>query len=114
MKNTLYIKTTFGTELTVRQLNEAIRLGALLRGGEVHFCGQADTGAELIINCSELSGPFIVKYNDESVEFQFAEADHGMLAYIRLILDADLMFEMTTNPIIQASAEELSFERLGA
>ena len=114
MKNTQYIKKTFGTKLRVRQLNEAIRLGALLRGGEVDFYGQTDTGTELIINCSELSGPFIVKYNDESVEFQFAEADHRMLACIRLILDADLMFEMTTNPIMQTSAEELSFDRLGA
>jgi hypothetical protein len=114
MKNTPYIKKTFGTKLTVRQLNEAVRLGALLLGGEVDFYGQADTGAELIINCSELSGPFIVMNNDESVEFQFAEADHRMLACIRLILDADLMFELTTNHIIQTSADELSFDRIGA
>ena len=114
MKTTPYIKTTFGTMLTVRQLNEAIRLGALLHGGEVDFYGPAGADADLVIKCNELSSPFVVKYGDESVEFQFSETDHRMLACIRLILDADLMFEMTTNPIIQTSAEELSFDRLGA
>lgn len=114
MKNIPYIQTTFGTKLTVRQLNEAIRLGALLYGGEVDFYGPAGADADLIIKCSELTGPFVVKYGDQSVEFQFAQADHEMLTCIRGILDDDLMFEIPKNLKIQASDEDLSLDRLGA
>lgn len=114
MKNTPYIQTTFGTKLTVRQLNEAIRLGALLYGGEVDFYGAAGADADLVIKCSELTGPFVVKYGDQSVEFQFVQADHEMLTCIRVILDDDLMFEMPENLKVQASSENLSLDRLGA
>ena len=114
MNNTPYIKTTFGTKLKVRQLNEAIRLGALLHGGEVDFNGATGADADLVIKCSELSSLFVVKYGDESVEFQFAQADHKMLACIRVILDEDLMFEMPTSLKVQASGEVLSLDRLGA
>lgn len=114
MKNTQYIQTTFGTKLTVRQLNQAIRLGALLYGGEVDFCCPAGADADLVIKCSELTGPFVVKYGDQSVEFQFAQVDQEMLTCIRVILDDDLMFEMPTKLTVQASGEDLSLERLGA
>ena len=114
MKTTPYIKTTFGTMLTVRQLNEAIRLGALLHGGEVDFYGPAGADADLVIKCNELSSPFVVKYGDESVEFQFVQADHEMLTCIRVILDDDLMFEMPENLKVQGSSENLSLDRQGA
>jgi hypothetical protein len=114
MKNTAYIQTAFGTKLTVRQLNQAIRLGALLYGGEVDFYGPAGADADLVIKCSELTGPFVVKYGDQSVEFQFIQADHEMLTCIRVILDDDLMFEMPENLKVQASSENLSLDRLGA
>lgn len=114
MKNIPYIQTTFGTRLTVRQLNEAIRLGALLYGGEVDFYCPAGADADLVIKCTELTGPFVVKYGDQSVEFHFVEADHEMLTFIRVILDDDLMFEMPENLKVQASSEKLSLDRLGA
>jgi hypothetical protein len=114
MKNTPYIQTTFGTKLTVRQLNVAIRLGALLYGGEVYFYGPAGADADLVIKCSELTGLFLVKYGNQCVEFQFAQADYEMLTCIRVILDDDLMFEMPKNLKVQASGEDLSLDRLGA
>ncbi len=114
MKNTPYIQTIFGTKLTVRQLNEAIRLGALLYGGEVDFYCLAGADADLVIKCSELTVPFVVNYGDQSVEFQFLEADHEMLTFIRVILDDDLMFEMPENLKVQASSEKLSLDRIGA
>jgi hypothetical protein len=60
------------------------------------------------------SSTFVVKYGDQSVEFQFVEANHEMLTCIRVILDDDLMFEMPENLKVQASSEKLSLDRLGA
>lgn len=114
MKDIRYITRAFVTKLTPLQLNEAIRLGALLHGGEVEFSGKPGIDARLIIRNSELAHLFIVKYGKNSVEFQFAKADHAMHECIRVILNEHLMFEMPMNLKVQASGEYLSFDRLGA
>lgn len=114
MKDIRYITRAFVTKLTPLQLNEAIRLGALLHGGEVEFSGKPGIDARLIIRCSELAHLFIVKYGKNSVEFQFASPDLSMFRCVRGILDENLISEMHLNLLVQAPSESLGISRIGA
>lgn len=114
MKHNQTIKMAFSTKLTVHQLNQAIRLGALLLGGEIVFHGKPGTDDRLTISCSELTGPFVAVYGFNSVEFHFAERDRHMLTYIREILDEALIYEMSANLKVQAPKASRSFDRVGA
>ncbi len=114
MKNKNTITRTFGTTLTPHQLNAAIRLGALLHGGEISFCGKPGVDDKLLITSSELTGPFSVTYGSDSVEFEFAKTDHQMFACIRVLLDENLMFEVPVQLRVQQAAEIHRFDRVSA
>ncbi len=114
MKDIRYITRTFVTKLTPVQLNEAIRLGALLHDGEVEFIGKPGIDDRLVIRCSELTHLFIVKYGKKSVEFQFANPDFSMFHCVRGILDENLMSEMPPSLVVQAPSETLGISRIGA
>ena len=114
MKTDHILTMSFGTELSVYQLNQAIRLGALLLGGEVAFQGKPGCDDRLIITCSGLTVPFVAEYGYKSVKFHFAEADRSMLACIRKILVDGLIFEMPSKLKVQTLEDSLSFDRVGA
>jgi hypothetical protein len=114
MKHNQIIKMAFGTKLTVHQLNQAIRLGALLLGGEISFRGKPGADDRLTITCSELTSPFVAEYGFNSVEFHFAEPDRHMLACIREVLDDGLIYEMSANLEVQARADSPSLDRVSA
>jgi hypothetical protein len=92
------ITIAFGTKLTAHQLNTAIRLGALLHGGEPEFYGKPGIDSCLWIKGSGLTRPFLAVYKHDSVVFDYAPEDSSMLACIREVLDEKLIIEATASP----------------
>ncbi len=114
MNKIQYVTKTFGTKLTSSQLNQAIRVGALLHGCQLTFANCPGSKDTLILHSNELVAPFIATLRHRSVVFAFAEADGAMLGAIRKILDDELMFEMPISLQLQAHTDNLSLNRLGA
>ena len=114
MKTHQIISMAFGTGLSAHQLNLAIRMGALLHGGEVSFQGKPGSDDRLIITCSGLTVPFIAEYGYKSVKFHFAESDRSMLTCIRGILVDGLIFEVPAKLKVQITDDSLDFDRVSA
>jgi hypothetical protein len=108
------ITQAFDTRLTAKQLNLAIRIGALLHDGEHRFEGRPHVDGWLEVHSTALSQPLKVSYCDHSVIFEFANCDRSMFDSIRAILDDSLLFHAA--PCIQPKSpgKPHSFERMSA
>lgn len=111
------IETTtyaFNTHLTAKQLNLAIRVGALLHTGEHRFEGHPGIDGWLKIHSTVLTRPLKATCHGRSVTFEFAALDRSMFESIRTILDDTLLFDPTSGIQAEGCKKPHLIERMSA